>query len=73
MAGGAVEGAVVVSWALWVDVADAMPAPPATSPTPRAVVAATRFIAFFCFVFMMCLSMRSLETISKRLHRFARR
>jgi hypothetical protein len=63
IAGGAVEGAVVASWAVWVDAADAMPTPPAARPTPRAVVAATRFSAFF-LVFMMCLSFRPLETIS---------
>jgi hypothetical protein len=61
---GDAEVAVGLSWALWWDVADAMPAPPATRPTPSSVVAATRFIAIFWFSFMMYLSLRSFETIS---------
>jgi hypothetical protein len=58
----------VLSRAEWLDVADAMPAPPATNPTPSAVVAATRFTAMF-FLLMMFLSLRSFETFSNKLHR----
>lgn len=44
-----------------------MPAPPATNPTPNAVVAATRFTAMF-FLPMMFLSLRSLETFPNKFH-----
>jgi hypothetical protein len=70
--GGDVDVGVVLSRADCVEVADARPAPPATRPTPSAVVAATRRTAIF-FLLMMFLSLRALETISNRLHRLVRR
>jgi hypothetical protein len=66
--GGVADVDVVLSRGEWLEVAEAMPAPPATNPTPSAVVAATRFTAMF-FLLMMFLSLRSLETISNRFHR----
>jgi hypothetical protein len=54
--------------ALWV-VADANPAPPATSPSPSAAVAAARFAVVLVFLFMMILSLFRFETISHQLHR----
>jgi hypothetical protein len=66
--GGVADVDVVLSRGEWLEVAEAMPAPPVTNPTPSAVVAATRFTAMF-FLLMMFLSLRSLETISNKFHR----
>jgi hypothetical protein len=65
--GGVADVDVVLSRGEWLEVAEAIPAPPATNPTPSAVVAATRFTAMF-FLLMMFLSLRSLETISNKFH-----
>jgi hypothetical protein len=65
---GVADVDVVLSRGEWLEVAEAMPAPPVTNPTPSAVVAATRFTAMF-FLLMMFLSLRSLETISNKFHR----
>jgi hypothetical protein len=66
--GGVAAVDVVLSLGEWLEVAEATPAPPATNPTPSAVVAATRFMAMF-FLLMMFLSLRSFETISNKFHR----
>jgi hypothetical protein len=50
--GGVLDVGVVLSRGEWLEVADAMPAPPATNPTPSAVVAATRFTAMFLLLMM---------------------
>jgi hypothetical protein len=60
---GLVDVDVVLSRGVGLEVADAMPAPPATSPTPNAVDAATRRTVFFLLL-MMFLSLRLFETIS---------
>jgi hypothetical protein len=61
--GGDVDVDVVLLRGVGLEVADAMPAPPATSPTPSAVVAAT-FFTVIPLLLMMFLPLRSFETIS---------
>ena len=61
--GGGVDLDVVLLRGVGLEVTDAMPAPPATCPTPSAVVAAT-FFTVIPLLLMMFLPLQSFETIS---------